>query len=139
MKSNSIIIDFIGDDYIEYSDFWENTYQNLSIDSQILYDSLHSNVIYNIFDEIKLYIRENIDNLDLSIYDYYLLHYLIPDKESLKKYVLNKMVRLWPTTYMNGGKTGLNLNLFFRYNTFSQEKLDFANYLLDKYNISRNE
>ena len=59
MKSNSIIIDFIGDDYIEYSDFWENTYQNLSIDSQILYDSLHSNVIYNIFDEIKLYIREN--------------------------------------------------------------------------------
>ena len=55
MKSNSIIIDFIGDDYIEYSDFWENTYQNL------------------------------------SIYDYYLLHYLIPDKESLKKYVLNKM------------------------------------------------
>ena len=91
MKSNSIIIDFIGDDYIEYSDFWENTYQNLSIDSQILYDSLHSNVIYNIFDEIKLYIRENIDNLDLSIYDYYLLHYLIPGKESLKKYVLNKM------------------------------------------------
>ena len=77
MKSNSIIIDFIGDDYIEYSDFWENTYQNLSIDSQILYDSLHSNVIYNIFDEIKLYIRENIDNLDLSIYDYYILHYLI--------------------------------------------------------------
>ena len=75
MKSNSIIIDFIGDDYIEYSDFWKNTYQNLSIDSQILYDSLHSNVIYNIFDEIKLYIRENIDNLDLSIYDYYLLHY----------------------------------------------------------------
>ena len=56
MKSNSIIIDFIGDDYIEYSDFWKNTYQNLSIDSQILYDSLHSNVIYNIFDEIKLYI-----------------------------------------------------------------------------------
>lgn len=52
---------------------------------------MHSNVIYNIFDEIKLYIRENIDNLDLSIYDYYLLHYLIPDKESLKKYVLNKM------------------------------------------------
>ena len=34
---------------------------------------------------------EKIDNLDLSIYDYYLLHYLIPDKESLKKYVLNKM------------------------------------------------
>ena len=52
---------------------------------------IYSNVIYNIFDEIKLYIRENIDNLDLSIYDYYLLHYLIPDKESLKKYVLNKM------------------------------------------------
>lgn len=91
MKSNSIIIDFIGDDYIEYSDFWKNRYQNLSIDSQILYDSLHSTIVYNIFDEIKSYIRENIDNLDLSIYDYYLLHYLIPDKETLKKYVLNKM------------------------------------------------
>ena len=59
--------------------------------------------------------------------------------QNIEEYVLNKMVRLWPTTYMNGGKTGLNLNLFFRYNTFSQEKLDFANYLLDKYNISRNE
>lgn len=58
---------------------------------------------------------------------------------TIEEYVLNKMVRLWPTTYMNGGKTGLNLNLFFRYNTFSQEKLDYANYLLDKYNISRNE
>lgn len=91
MKSNSVILDFIGDDYIEYSDFWKNTYQTLSINSQILYDSLHSNIIYDIFDEIKLYIRENINNLDLSIYDYYLLHYLIPDKETLKKYVLNKM------------------------------------------------
>lgn len=59
--------------------------------------------------------------------------------KTIEEYVLNKMVRLWPTTYMNGGKTGLNLNLFFRYNTFSQEKLDYANYLLDKYNISRNE
>ena len=38
---------------------------------------------------------------------------------TIEEYVLNKMVRLWPTTYMNGGKTGLNLNLFFRYNTFS--------------------
>ena len=58
---------------------------------------------------------------------------------TIEEYVLNKMVRLWPTTYMNGGKIGLNLNLFFRYNTFSQEKLDYANYLLDKFNISRNE
>ena len=90
-KSNEIIIDFIGDDYIEYSDFWKNTYEHLTIESQILYDTLHSELIYDMFDEIKLYIRENIDHLDLTIYDYYLLHYLIPDKESLKKYVLNKM------------------------------------------------
>lgn len=59
--------------------------------------------------------------------------------KTIEEYVLNKMVRLWPTTYKNGGKNGLNLNMFFRFNTFSQEKLDFANYLLDKYNISRNE
>lgn len=90
-KSNEIIIDFIGDDYIEYSDFWKNTYENLTIESQILYDTLHSELIYDIFDEIKLYIRENIDHLDLTIYDYYLLHYLIQDKESLRKYVLNKI------------------------------------------------
>lgn len=33
MKSNEVIIGFIGDDYIEYSDFWKNKYNHLTIDS----------------------------------------------------------------------------------------------------------
>lgn len=48
-------------------------------------------MLYNLFDEIKSYIRKNIDDLDLSIYSYDILHYLIPDKETLKKTVLCKM------------------------------------------------
>ena len=31
------------------------------------------------------------------------------------------------------------INLYMRFNNKIQGKLDFANYLLDKYNISRNE
>lgn len=48
-------------------------------------------MLYNLFDEIKSYIRRNIDDLDLSIYDYDILHYLIPDKETLINTVLCKM------------------------------------------------
>lgn len=59
--------------------------------------------------------------------------------KTIEEYVLNKMVRLWPTDYLNGGKTGLNLNMFFRFNKKTDEKVNYANYLLDKYNISRNE
>jgi len=29
---------------------------------------------------------------------------------------MNKMVRLWPTNYLQGGKVGLNLNFFFKFN-----------------------
>ncbi len=59
--------------------------------------------------------------------------------KTIEEYVMNKMVRLWPTNYLQGGKVGLNLNFFFRFNNKTQEKEDFANYLLDKYNINRNE
>lgn len=59
--------------------------------------------------------------------------------KTIEEFVLNKMVRLWPTKYKNGGRTGLNLDLFFMFNKKTKEKLDYANYLLDKYNISRNE
>lgn len=59
--------------------------------------------------------------------------------KTIEEYVMNKMVRLWPTDYLQGGKVGLNLNFFFRFNKMTKEKVDYANYLLDKYNISRNE
>ena len=42
---------------------------------------------------------------------------------TIEEFVLNKMVRLWPTRYQNGGKTGLNLDLFFRFNTKTPEKV----------------
>lgn len=91
MKSNEIIIGFIGDNYVRYSDFWKNKYKHLTIESQILYDTFHTELIYNIFDEIKMYIRNNINNLDLSMFDYNTLNYLIPDKETLINTVLCKM------------------------------------------------
>lgn len=59
--------------------------------------------------------------------------------KTIEEYVMNKMVRLWPTDYLQGGKVGLNLNFFFRFNKMTKEKVDFANYLLDKYHIERNE
>lgn len=59
--------------------------------------------------------------------------------KTIEEYVMNKMVRLWPTNYLQGGRVGLNLNFFFRFNKMTKEKVDFANYLLDKYNINRNE
>ncbi len=91
MKSNEIIIGFIGDDYIKYSDFWKNKYEHLTVDSQILYDTFHTEMLYNLFDTIKQYIRNNINNLDLSEFDYDILNYLIPDKETLINTVLCKM------------------------------------------------
>lgn len=55
MKSNEAIIGFIGDDYVKYSDFWENKYEHLTVDSYILYDTFHTEMLYNLFDEIKSY------------------------------------------------------------------------------------
>jgi hypothetical protein len=33
--------------------------------------------------------------------------------KTIEEFVLKKMVRLWPTHHMNGGKSGLNLKMFF--------------------------
>ena len=49
------------------------------------------------------------------------------------------MVRLWPTHHMNGGKTGLNLKMFFQFNKKTKEKEKYAEELLKKYKINRNE
>lgn len=59
--------------------------------------------------------------------------------KTIEEYVMNKMVRRWPTDYLNSGKNGLNINFFFKFNKKTDEKVNYANYLLDKYNISRNE
>lgn len=59
--------------------------------------------------------------------------------KTIEEFVMNKMVRRWPTNYLNGGKNGLNLNMFFRFNNKTYEKKNYANYLIDKYNIGRNE
>ena len=59
--------------------------------------------------------------------------------KTIEEFVLFKMIRLWPTHYLNGGKTGLNLNMFFQYNKKTKEKIEYAEYLIKKYNINRNE
>lgn len=59
--------------------------------------------------------------------------------KTIEEFVLNKMVRLWPTAYLGGGTKGLNLNMFFRYNKKTPEKVEYAEKLIKKHNISRNE
>ena len=46
--------------------------------------------------------------------------------KTIEEYVTKKMVRLWPTKYMNGGKDRLDLNYFFMHNKKTKEKVDFA-------------
>ena len=58
--------------------------------------------------------------------------------KTIEEFVLQKMIRLWPTHYKNGGKTGLNLNMFFTFNKKTKEKEDYAEMLIKKHNISRN-
>ena len=50
--------------------------------------------------------------------------------KTLEEYVKNKMVRLWPTTYMKGGKAGLTLDFFFEYNKKTKEKLKYIRNVL---------
>lgn len=59
--------------------------------------------------------------------------------KTIEEFVLGKMVRLWPTHYKNGGKSALNLNMFFRYNKKTKEKVAYAEKLLKEHNINRNE
>jgi hypothetical protein len=59
--------------------------------------------------------------------------------KTIEEFVLQKMVRLWPTHYLNGGKTGLNLKMFFLYNKKTKEKEKYAEELIKKHNINKNE
>lgn len=52
--------------------------------------------------------------------------------KTIEEYVKQKMVRLWPTKYMNGGKDRLNLDYFFMFNVKTQEKVNLANEILKK-------
>ena len=61
--------------------------------------------------------------------------------KTLEEYVTKKMVRLWPTKYMNGGKDRLNLDYFFMFNKKTPEKVKYAKSLienLDEKNICIN-
>ena len=59
--------------------------------------------------------------------------------KTIEEFVLGKMVRLWPTHYRNGGKSALNLNMFFSYNKKTKEKVAYAEKLLKEHGINRNE
>lgn len=52
--------------------------------------------------------------------------------KTLEEFIKNKMVRLWPTTYKNGGKSFLTVDTFFKYNKKTPEKVKYANMLLQK-------
>lgn len=103
----------------------------------ILYNSKYADKIIAVNTEGQL-CRNSIflGNNEITWENARLNHYRF---KTIEEYVMNKMVRRWPTSYLNGGKNGLNLNMFFRFNKKTQEKENFANYLLDKYNIERNE
>ena len=61
--------------------------------------------------------------------------------KTLEEYITKKMVRLWPTKYMNGGKDRLDLDYFFLANKKTKEKVKFAEDLmedLDKNKVSIN-
>lgn len=61
--------------------------------------------------------------------------------KTLEEYITKKMVRLWPTAYMNGGKDRLDLDYFFMFNKKTPEKVKFARELsdsLDKNNLKVN-
>lgn len=59
--------------------------------------------------------------------------------KTIEEYVLFKMIRLWPDKYGDQGKSKLNLDFFFRYNKKTPEKVEYAEKLIKKHNISRNE
>lgn len=46
--------------------------------------------------------------------------------KTIEEYATKKMVRLWPTAYLNGGKDGLTLDFFFKFNERTQEKVNFV-------------
>lgn len=61
--------------------------------------------------------------------------------KTVEEFVSKKMVRLWPTSYKNGGKGYLNMDLFFNCNKKTKEKVKYANDLieaLDKNNVCVN-
>lgn len=103
----------------------------------ILYNSKYSKKIISVNTKGQL-CRNSIELRDNEITweNARLNHYRF---KTIEEYVMNKMVRRWPTDYLQGGKVGLNLNFFFRFNKMTREKVNFANYLLDKYHIERNE
>lgn len=51
--------------------------------------------------------------------------------KTIEEYVTKKMVRLWPTTYKNGGKDRLDLEYFFMFNKETKEKLEYAKALMN--------
>ena len=51
--------------------------------------------------------------------------------KTIEEYVTQKMVRRWPTAYMNGGKDRLNLDYFFMFNKKTNDKTKLAKRLLE--------
>ena len=79
------------------------------------------------------------NNIEISNYTWnnaFLNHYRF---KTIHEYVMNKMVKGWPTNYGDGGRTMLNLDFFFQFNTYTKEKNDYAMSLIKKYKIPENK
>lgn len=50
--------------------------------------------------------------------------------KTLEEYINNKMVRLWPTAYKDGGKSYLTIDTFFKYNKKTPEKENYIKRVL---------
>lgn len=50
--------------------------------------------------------------------------------KTIEEYIDNKVKRGWPTNYKNGGKNGLNINFFFKFNALTNDK---EKYVIDNY------
>lgn len=46
--------------------------------------------------------------------------------KTIQEYIDNKVKRGWPTDYKNGGKNGLNINFFFKFNALTKDKKEYV-------------
>lgn len=98
------IIHFIDDSYTEYTQWFTDNIQKLDNESYNIFVSIHSDILYEIYDDIKRHIRNNYNNLNLSNYNKDLISFLIPNKDVLVNCICDKLLlsdtdidQLWDT------------------------------------------
>ena len=86
--------------------------------------------------------QKYIDDTCLDYTDYTLAYIKHFRTKTIEEYISNKCMKGWPITTVNDCRSKewiesyLNLDFFFSINEFTQEKLDLAYQLMEKYNIN---